>query len=235
MGELHFDPIPETPEEAVEIGKALSVTALTGKEATETAIREQRAPRVLHLATHGFFLPDQPTEPEDRGLSLGIGPSTSAFGTPPPAAENPLLRSGLALAGANRRAGSGDDGILTALEMAGLDLWGTELVVLSACETAVGEVAVGEGVYGLRRALVIAGAESQLGSLWKVSDEATRELMTRYYERLIAGEGRAEALRRVQLEMIQDRALRHPFYWASFIPIGAWDPLAPAAESASPE
>jgi CHAT domain-containing protein len=129
------------------------------------------------------------------------------------------------LAGANISQSGADDGILTALEIAGLDLWGTKLVALSACDTGLGEVAVGEGVYGLRRALVIAGAESQLVSLWKVDDVATQELMAAYYERLLAGEGRAEALRQVQLAMIQDRALRRPYYWASFIPIGAWGPI----------
>jgi len=143
----------------------------------------------------------------------------------PVTTENPLLRAGLALAGANRLSSGTDDGILTALEMAGLDLWGTKQVVLSACDTGVGDVKVGAGVYGLRRALVLAGAESQLVSLWKVDDEATRQLMTAYYVRLVAGEGRAEALRQVQLAMLKDSAQRAPYYWASFIPIGASGPI----------
>ena len=143
-----------------------------------------------------------------------------------PTIENPLLRSGLALAGANRRqGGDGEDGILTALEAAGLDLWGTKLVVLSACETGVGEIKNGEGVYGLRRALVTAGAESQVMSLWQVSDSATRDLMIGYYKRLQAGEGRNEALRHVQLGMLGSQDLRHPFYWAAFIQSGAWSSL----------
>jgi len=135
--------------------------------------------------------------------------------------------------------------VLTALEAAGLDLWGTKLVVLSACETALGEVKNGDGVYGLRRALVLAGSESQVMSLWQVSDAATRDLMTAYYKRLQAGDGRTEGLRQVQLTMImsgtqntksgeqrgigidktprtqlEDRS--HPFYWASFIQSGDW-------------
>ena len=112
--------------------------------------------------------------------------------------------------------------MLTALEASGLDLGGTRLVVLSACETGVGAVRNGEGVYGLRRALVMAGAESQVMSLWKVDDEATRELMVAYYKRLLAGEGRSEALRQVQLEMLASKERSHPFYWAAFIPSGEW-------------
>lgn len=139
--------------------------------------------------------------------------------------ENPLLRSGLALAGANQRRSGQEDGILTALEAAGLDLWGTKLVVLSACETGVGAIQKEEGVYGLRRALVMAGAESQVMSLWKVADEATRDLMIAYYKRLVTGQGRAEALRQVQLEMLRSETRTHPFYWASFIPSGAWEPI----------
>jgi CHAT domain-containing protein len=142
--------------------------------------------------------------------------------------EIPLLRSGLALAGANLRRGRAsaeDDGILTALEAAGLDLWGTKLVVLSACDTGVGEVKVGEGVYGLRRALVLAGAETQVMSLWPVSDTGTRDLMVEYYKALQGGEGRGEGLRRVQLEMIKSRGRRHPFYWAGFIQSGEWGNL----------
>ena len=134
--------------------------------------------------------------------------------------ENPLLRSGLALAGANMRRSGEDDGILTALEAAGLNLWGTKLVVLSACDTGVGEVKNGEGVYGLRRALVLAGAETQMMSLWPVSDEGTRDLMIGYYKALQAGQGRGEALRQVQLQMLAHPDRRHPFYWASFIQSG---------------
>jgi CHAT domain-containing protein len=103
------------------------------------------------------------------------------------------LRSGLALAGANKRdLAISDNGILTALEMASLDLWGTQLVVLSACETGLGDTRIGDGVYGLRRALVIAGTETQIMSLWEVDDAATRDLMVDYYDRLIKGEGRGE-------------------------------------------
>ncbi len=120
------------------------------------------------------------------------------------------------------RAGSGDDGILTALEASGLNLWGTKLVTLSACDTGVGEVRNGEGVYGLRRALVLAGAETLVMSLWPVSDYVTREMMTAYYSGLKQGLGRGEALRQVRLGMLKRKDRQHPFYWASFIQSGEW-------------
>ena len=115
-----------------------------------------------------------------------------------------------------------DDGVLTALEVAGLDLWGTKLVVLSACETGLGEVRNGDGVYGLRRALVLAGSETQLMSLWTVSDAGTRDLMIAYYKGLQAGRGRTEALREVRLHMLKNANRRHPYFWASFIQSGEW-------------
>ena len=118
--------------------------------------------------------------------------------------ENPLLRSGLALAGANQhKLNSDDDGILTALEASGLNLWGTKLVVLSACDTGLGEIKNGEGVYGLRRAFVLAGTETLMMSLWSVSDFVTRELMINYYKNLKKGIGRSESLRQVQIEMLK--------------------------------
>jgi CHAT domain-containing protein len=150
------------------------------------------------VATHGFFLSDQ------QVASAALRPVSFSAETPPlPLGENPLLRSGLALAGANaRRSGESDDGILTAAEAAQLDLRGTQLVVLSACETGLGQVQQGEGVYGLRRALVLAGAQAQLVSLWKVADGQTQALMVDYYQHLLKGEGRSAALREAQKAMI---------------------------------
>jgi CHAT domain-containing protein/Tfp pilus assembly protein PilF len=140
--------------------------------------------------------------------------------------KNPLLRSGLALAGANHGKSGDDDGILTAMEAAYLDLSGTKLVVLSACDTGIGDVKNGEGVQGLRRALVLAGSESQVMSLWPVSDEATKDLMIPYYKALQQGEGRSEGLRQVQLRILRGRRdRRHPFYWAAFIQSGEWASL----------
>jgi CHAT domain-containing protein len=115
--------------------------------------------------------------------------------------------------------------VLTALEASGLDLWGTKLVVLSACETGVGKISNGDGVYGLRRSLVIAGAESLVMSLWQVDDFATKDLMAGFYKRLAAGKPRSAALRDTQLELLAQPKYAHPFYWASFLPAGATTPI----------
>jgi CHAT domain-containing protein/Tfp pilus assembly protein PilF len=213
LRQMTWSPLPGVAEEVEDLRAVLpDAKVLTQAEATEYALKQVRAPRILHVATHGFFLDDR--QQDAPGAAAGT-------------IENPLLRSGLALAGANKRqGGGGEDGVLTALEAAGLDLWGTRLVVLSACETGVGTVRNGEGVYGLRRSLVLAGAESELMSLWRVNDRATRELMTEYYKRLQAGEGRTEALRNVQLWMLRRKGREHPHFWASFVPIGDWRPLA---------
>ena len=122
------------------------------------------------------------------------------------------------------RGPSAEDGLLEAREIMNLKL-NAELAVLSACETGIGEVKNGEGVYGLRRALALAGAESQVMSLWQVSDIGTRDLMVDFYKRLKAGEGRAEAFRHAQLDMLSDKNRSHPYYWASFIQSGAWTDL----------
>ena len=178
-------------------------------------------PSILHIATHGFFLQDEQQATAENGAATQAKDSTR-LGKLVAHVENPLLRSGLALAGANQSSNGNTDGILTALEVAGLDLWGTKLVVLSACDTGVGEVKNGDGVYGLRRALVLAGAESQIMSLWAVSDLSTRDLIVGYYRALLQGTGRGEALRQAQLQMLKDKAHRHPYYWAGFIQTGEW-------------
>ena len=136
-------------------------------------------------------------------------------------AAEALDRAGLALANANTRS----DGIVTAREIATYDWWGTRMVVLSACESGVGPVPSGEGVYGLRRALALAGTESQVLSLWSVGDSSTRALMRAFYDSMALGVGRAEALRRAKLHMLQQRRFAHPYYWAAFILTGAWKPL----------
>ena len=151
-----------------------------------------------------------------RGQAGGA-PAGSDFST-----ENALLHSGLALAGANLNRTPDGNGILTALEASSLDLWGTQLVTLSACDTGVGEVKNGEGVYGLRRSFFLAGAETLVMSLWPVSDYVARDMMTSYYRGLKHGLGRGEALRQAELAMLKRKGRQHPFYWASFIQSGEW-------------
>ena len=214
LSEVYFTPLKRTTQEALTI-KSLFAEAnvLTGTQATESSLKKVSAPRILHIATHGFFLTDTVTASSQEG-TRSISTNIKI--------ENPLLRSGLALAGANLHKSANDDGILTALEASGLNLWGTKLVTLSACDTGIGEVKNGEGVYGLRRAFVLAGAESLIMSLWPVDDYVTREMMIAYYKALKVGLGRGEALRQTQLKMLQRKSRMHPFYWASFIQSGEW-------------
>ncbi|MBU7583075.1 MAG: CHAT domain-containing protein, partial [Nostoc sp. TH1S01] len=224
LATLEFLPLENTKDEAAAIKKVLpNAKILLGKDATETAVKQLQSPTILHLATHGFFITD---------VEQNLKASPDLELTPRPKevieVENPLLRSGLGLAGANKRnqvkAGN-DDGVLTALEVAGLDLRSNQLVVLSACDTGNGDIKVGDGVYGLRRALVIAGSQTQVLSLWKVDDEATKELMVKYYQNLQAGKGRHEALRSAQLDLLNSQQYSEPRFWAAFVPSGNWTAL----------
>jgi CHAT domain-containing protein len=202
-----FPALPATQTEVDQLAKELpGATTYSRTNATEAVVKQLHSPDILHIATHGFFEPVTET-------------------------VNPLLQSGLILAGATTgQSGLGqdglpEDGILTALEVTGLDLRGTELVVLSACQTGLGELASGEGVYGLRRALVLAGSQSQVISLWKVADQATQEFMVAYYKKLQAGLSRDESLRDTQRQFLHSDATQHPYYWAAFITSGQWQPL----------
>jgi CHAT domain-containing protein len=228
LSQLQVGPLPGTAAEAEAIQPLLSnAIPLLGDEATENALKQVQAPRILHIATHGFFLADvaRPSPEANRGLGVVAADGSLPQPTGVPV-ENPLLRSGLALAGFNTRSSGREDGVFTALEAAQLNLLGTQLVVLSACETGLGDVANGEGVYGLRRAFALAGAETQLMSLWQVSDFGTQSLMTRYYKKLMAGMGRSEALREVQLAMIEEGGqYSHPYFWAAFVLAGDWRSL----------
>jgi CHAT domain-containing protein/tetratricopeptide (TPR) repeat protein len=235
----HFHRLPGTRAEGEGVAARLGVSPWLDATALEGRLKTAcHSPRILHLATHGFFLPDQERDPnlEGRGLGLDFGGFAGAPDGPGrlsgPMIENPMLRSGLALAGANTWLAAGnppeeaEDGLLTAEDVTGLDLLATELVVLSACETGLGQVHVGEGVFGLRRAFVLAGAKTLVMSLWKVPDDQTRELMEGFYGRLLAGEGRAEALRQAQLAM--KARYPDPFYWGAFICQGDPSPLRTA-------
>ncbi|HKQ91647.1 MAG TPA: CHAT domain-containing tetratricopeptide repeat protein [Blastocatellia bacterium] len=229
FSQFYFPALPYTAGEGETIGALLpGATLLTKRRASKEALRQSQSPAILHIATHGFFLEDLKSSPAgERSLqksSLDASRRLKQVKKDGSRIENPLLRAGLALAGANEQK-KGGDGILTALEMSGLNLWGTKLVTLSACDTGVGEVRNGDGVHGLRRALTLAGAETQVMSLWAVSDRWTRELMVAYYRRLRQGQGRGAALRHAQLEMFKDVRRRHPYYWASFILSGEWSNL----------
>ena len=226
LNRFKVEPLPGTGAEAEAIRPLLPNADIhTEDEATENLLKSVQSPRILHIATHGFFLPDVERPETQEFTNFATFSDDRPFPTHA-LTENPLLRSGLALAGFNTRTSGSEDGVFTALEASQLNLFGTQLVVLSACETGLGDIANGEGVYGLRRAFALAGAESQLMSLWQVSDYGTQSLMARYYEKLTAGMGRSEALREVQLEMIeQGGQYSHPYYWAAFILAGDWRPL----------
>jgi CHAT domain-containing protein len=209
--ELYFTPLPGTRAEAYSIRQSFpNALVLAGRRATKAAVEQVSAPSILHIATHGFFLDTSAGNAAGGGL---VAEASTA---------NPLLRSGLAFSGANLHPRDGEMGILMALEASTLNLWGTKLVTLSACDTGLGEVKNAEGVYGLRRAFFLAGAESVVMSLWPVSDYVTREIMTSYYAGLKKDLGRGEALRQAELATMKRKGREHPFYWASFIQSGEW-------------
>jgi CHAT domain-containing protein/Tfp pilus assembly protein PilF len=204
----YFGRLPGTRAEAQRVAAQLGAQPWIEREALEGKLKARRSPRILHLATHGFFLPDQQPDPRQLGRNLdlmGVSDSPGPGRLGGPGMENPMLRSGLALAGANTflRGGAlpeeAEDGLLTAEDVAGMDLLGTDLVVLSACDTGLGEVRTGEGVFGLRRAFIVAGARTLVMSLWKVPDLATAFLMDRLYDGLLTrGLDRDLALRDAQ-------------------------------------
>ncbi|QHT69503.1 CHAT domain-containing protein [Rhodocytophaga rosea] len=178
------------------------------EQALEEHIKALHSPKVLHIATHGYFEKD-------------IDPASAS-------ARNPLLRSGLMMAGAAHTLKNPtlnameeqtvEDGILTAYEAMNLDLDHTDLVVLSACDTGLGEVKNGEGVYGLQRAFKVAGAQSLIMSLWKVNDQTTQELMTRFYQAWMRSGSPHVAFRQAQLQLKQQHS--HPYYWGAFVITG---------------
>lgn len=226
MSGRRLDRLPGSRREGEQVAGLLGVRPCVGAEATEAKLKGARSPVVLHMATHGFFLEDRrrAEPPPFAGEEFGFLTGETQ--------EHPLLRSGLALAGFNTALKKGalpahaEDGFLTALDVLGLELTGTQLVVLSACETGLGASSTGEGVFGLRRSFQVAGARTLVMSLWKVPDEQTQELMRLFYGRLLRGEARAEALRQAKLELKAIHA--KPVFWGAFICQG--DPRAlPAA------
>ncbi|QRO01309.1 tetratricopeptide repeat protein [Archangium violaceum] len=226
LAEGSWTPLPGTRQEAEAIQRLIPQAQLfLGLEATKERLLHLATPGVLHVATHGFFLDDAPVPEGSRAVGHfgALGDRARAL------APDPLLRSGLVLSGVRAPAPDGsaktpsEGALVTALELAGLNLWGTELVVLSACDTGRGDVKPGQGVYGLRRAFVVAGAETVVMSLWKVKDDTTRQLMEGYYRNLLAGQGRATALREAMRALRQTQP--HPHDWAPFIALGRDAPL----------
>jgi len=207
-----ISPLPGTEIEVNYIDSLLSannwqVNKYMQKEALEEQLKFESSPTVIHLATHGFFMPDMKAKQLES--QTGINEHE----------RNPLVRSGLLFAGAsNENDDTENDGILTAYEAMNLNLDNTELVVLSACETALGDIKNGEGVYGLQRALQVAGAKNLIMSLWKVNDEATMELMSLFYTNWVGGENIYHAMQKAQLTMLQED--KPPYYWGAFIMIG---------------
>jgi CHAT domain-containing protein len=239
--DLYFPPVAVSAREVATIADLWSdmpdgtatgtARVLTGEDATETALKSEVAGhRVLHLATHGFYLGGAcPSALGTRGIGglagTGAGPPPRLLG------ENPLLLSGLAFAGANHRdaaAPDEDDGILTAEEIASLDLHDLAWAVLSACETGLGTVVTGEGVLGMRRAFRIAGAGTVIMSLWPVEEESTRAWMTELYRaRMQRQLDTASAMREASLRVLEQRRAAglpdEPFFWAAFVASGGWE------------
>jgi tetratricopeptide (TPR) repeat protein len=238
-------PLPSTAEEGAQVASLLGTGALTGADAVKISMTAAHSPIVVHLATHGIFLPSpEPPPPSDyyeimytvevpgegvfvAGAEQGTQPDLTPAGLPRSDAD-PLLRSALALAGINTWLNGSDPppeadiGILTADEVCTLDLRDTQLVVLSACETGLGDGREDEGLIGLRWAFAVAGARALVTSLWQVLDQATTELMTEFYAQLTTGAKIPDAIRAAQ-----QSARRHhpdPYHWAAFVAHG--DPAA---------
>jgi len=208
--------LPGTLKEIEEIGQIVETSSWTfesflAEAATEDQIKKISSPKILHIATHGFFLEDIKVDDEAGGL------------TSRNAKFNPLLRSGLLLAGAQNTVKNEDlpgeeDGILTAYEVMNLNLDNTQLVVMSACETGLGEVKNGEGVYGLQRSFIVAGADNLVMSLWKVNDQTTQLLMSAFYRNWFGGQTKLEAFNAAIAEVRKE--FKEPYYWGAFVMLG---------------
>jgi len=220
MGDPNFNSqsiaqLPGTRAEIEDISKYLSpkmnMQKYLNNEATESNLKKVRSPKYLHLASHGYFLEDMQASNNLFGVQLQY------------IRQNPLLRSGLLLTGAGAEQSTGssqsfnqsDNGFFSAYEAINLNLNNTEMVVLSACETGKGDVKAGEGVYGLQRAFIVAGAQSLVMSLWKVDDTATQKLMSGFYRENVQGKEIPDAFRSAQLAMLNE--YKHPYYWGAFI------------------
>ena len=218
-GGMKAKPLPATKTEVENISTTLKskdwkVNSFLSDDSSETNIKKQQSPRILHIATHGYFFENIPME-KDENRFLGMDRQQVV--------QDPMLRSGLLLAGANKtlkgEPTTGENGLLSAAEASLLDLRETELVVLSACETGKGEVKNSEGVYGLRKAFSDAGAQNIIMSLWKVDDKVTQEFMSRFYEIWLNEKTSIrESFNKTQLEI--KAKYPQPYYWGAFILVG---------------
>ncbi len=228
MQSFNFSRLPGTRKEVETIHSLFESgqsSLYTGEEALEEVLNQKNSFSIIHLATHGFFLSDNQIEKNDNTINGELDKNAFKLNQ----FKNPLLRSGIALAGANQSTGVSNqkesDGIVTAEKILGLKLRGTDMVVLSACETGLGDIKSGEGVYGLRRAFTQAGTKSLVMSMWSVPDRETQELMTEFYKNIISRKmNRNKALRQAVLHEMKVTKERygesHPFYWGSFVFLG---------------
>lgn len=212
--------LPGTKSEVENISRLLADNSWNCKSyleenATVTQLKKAVHPNLLHIATHAFFLSDINTKSSKKAFGMDISNTI----------ENPYLRTGLLFAGAENTinnpalAGkSSDNGILTAYDVLSIDLEEPQLIVLSACETGLGEIQNGEGVYGLQRAFRINGAKNIIMSLWKVEDEITNELMTDFYKIWLGGKSIHDAFREAQITIKNKHP--QPYYWGGFVLIG---------------
>jgi CHAT domain-containing protein len=210
--------LPATKVEVENISSTFSennwqVSSYLGNDASETNVKQLESPRVLHIATHGYFFEDVPDDlSNDRFMGMDRKQVV----------QNPLLRSGLLFTGANKTLQGddiqGENGLLSAYESALLNLRETELVVLSACETGRGEIKNSEGVYGLRKAISDAGAANTIMSLWKVDDNVTQEFMSTFYSTWLSGKMIRQAFNETQLAI--KAKYPQPYYWGAFSLVG---------------
>jgi tetratricopeptide (TPR) repeat protein len=235
IDELSFASLPGTKKEINAVGqimKKYNPVVYANKSANELNMKSVNSPWILHIATHGFFLKNKALNKNEsyrRGISIEPLAQSKLLPGSNIIIDNPLLNSGLALSGANAffRGGmgeSGEDGLLVAMEVLGMNLTDTDLVVLSACNTGVGKVKRGHGVFGLRRSFQQAGAKSLIMSLWQIPDEETKDLMVEFYKGLFDGKSKLNALHEASLSVmksVKDKyKSTHPFYWGGFILIG---------------
>jgi len=227
-----WDALPATDKEGLAVSSLISAELLSKDMANEYAVKKLVSPRVLHFASHAFFSQEDYTPRDENDGNANVVELADLSAISPNRRRNPAskIHSGIVLAGANDQPQNQDlDGYLMADEIARAGWSGTELVVISGCDSALGIPRSGDGLYGLRRSIAVAGARSSLLSHWKVEDVATAEFMTRFYTRLKAGSSRSDALAATQNDFRNGIAgngrWKDPYYWSGWQLIGDWRPI----------